>query len=69
MSCVQARRPPCSSAEIGARASILCNLCNLSYVHDAGFDWDPVRNVFANGMGDAAWLTKAYRAPWAVSVL
>ena len=67
VSCVQTRRQPCSSAEVGARASILCNLCNLSYVHDAGFDWDPARNVFANGTGDAAWLTKAYRAPWKLS--
>ena len=67
VSCVQTRRQPCSPAEVGARASILCNLCNLSYVHDAGFDWDPARNVFANGTGDAAWLTKAYRAPWKLS--
>ena len=66
VACAKARRPPCSPAETGARASILCSLCNLSYVHDAGFDWDPARNAFAHGTGDAAWLTKTYRGPWAV---
>ena len=64
--CFKSRQQPCSSAETGARASILCNLCNLSYVHDAGFDWDPARNVFANGTGEAAWLGKAYRGDWKV---
>jgi hypothetical protein len=23
----------------------------MSYKHDAGFDWDPVKNEFANGTG------------------
>ena len=44
--------------ETGARAAILCLLCNLSYVYDTGFDWDPVKCTFANGTGDPAWLRR-----------
>ena len=66
VACFKSRRQPCSPAETGARSAILCTLCNLSYVHDAGFDWDPVRNVFANGTGDAVWLGKSCRGDWKV---
>ena len=55
-----ARRQPCSNIQVGARSAILCNLANLSYVHDTGFDWDPVQNVFANGTGKAEWLDGFY---------
>ena len=54
------RQPACSCAETGGRSAILCHLCNLSYVYDTGFDWDPVMNTFANGTGDAHWLGRAY---------
>jgi len=65
VACAAARRTPCSPAETGARAAILCQLCNLSYRHDAGFDWDPRANVFAHGTGDAAWLARANpRTDW-----
>ena len=47
-----------SPAETGARASILCLLCNLSYVYDASFDWDPVKCTFANNTGDPTWLKR-----------
>ncbi len=66
--CFKSRQQPCSHMEVGARAAILCNLCNLSYVHDTGFDWDPEKNTFANGTGDVAWLTKSYRGSWGVKM-
>ena len=53
------RKEPCSPAETGGRAAILCGLYNVSYQHDAGFAWDPVANSFANGAGDAGWLTRS----------
>ena len=56
--CCASRQTPCSGVEVGARASILCQLCNTSYIHDAGFEWDPVKNTFAAGTGDAAWLKR-----------
>ena len=56
--CCRTRKPTISPAETGARASILCGLCNISYVYDAGFDWDPKKNVFAHGTGDPLWLKR-----------
>ncbi len=61
------RQPACSSAEVGGRSAILCHLCNMSYVYDSSFDWDPVANTFANGTGDAHWLVREYyRDNWKV---
>lgn len=49
--CVESRKLPITSAEVGGRASILCVLMNMSYKYDTGFDWDPVKMEFANGTG------------------
>ena len=54
------RKPACSRAEVGARSAILCQLCNMSYMYDTGFDWDPARLDFANGTGDKSWLRRPY---------
>ena len=56
--CCKTRKATISPAETGSRASILCGLCNISYVYDAGFDWDPKKNTFANGTGDPLWLKR-----------
>ena len=67
--CIETRAPTVSPAEVGARGAILCQLCNMSYVYDTGFDWDPVNLTFANGTGDPAWLKRAnYRKGWDVVV-
>ena len=47
---------------------MLCQLCNMSYVYDTGFDWDPVKMDFANGTGDAAWLKRAAYRGWNIEV-
>ena len=56
--CCLSREMTISPAETGARASILCGLCNMSYVYDTSFEWDPVKCTFANGTGDPAWLKR-----------
>jgi hypothetical protein len=67
--CCVSRETPISPAEVGARVSILCGLCNMSYVYDTGFDWDPVNCTFANGTGDPAWLKRAvYRKGWEIEL-
>jgi predicted dehydrogenase len=66
LACVRSRLLPCSSAEVGGRAAVLCHLFNLSYVHDASFDWDPKRLRFANKTGDAKWLSREYRGAWTI---
>ena len=67
--CIETREETVSPAETGARGAVLCQLCNMSYVYDTGFDWDPERMEFANGTGDPAWLRRAhYRNGWDVVV-
>ena len=57
------------TAETGGRSAILCQLCNMSYVYDASFDWDPVKCTFANGTGDPAWLKRPYnRNGWDIKL-
>ena len=54
-----------SPASVGGRTAILCGLCNMSYVYDMGFDWDPVKNEFANGTGNGISLKREfYRNGW-----
>ena len=57
--CCISREQTISPAETGARAAILCQLCNMSYMYDSSFDWDPVKCTFANGTGDPTWLKRA----------
>ena len=63
--CHFSRQETISPAETGGRSCVLCHLCNLSYVYDTGFDWDPEHLAFANGTGDESWLRRAhYRNGW-----
>ena len=67
--CCISRKPTIAPAETGARAALLCQLCNISYVYDASFDWDPVKCTFANGTGDPAWLKRPYyRNGWDIKL-
>ena len=66
--CIETREETVSPAETGARGAVLCQLCNMSYVYDTGFDWDPVKMDFANGTGDAAWLKRAAYRGWNIEV-
>ncbi|MBP5637883.1 MAG: Gfo/Idh/MocA family oxidoreductase, partial [Victivallales bacterium] len=58
--CCVSRKPTIAPASVGGRSAILCQLCNISYVYDVSFDWDPVKCTFANGTGDPAWLKRPY---------
>ena len=49
--CIETRKLPITHAGVGGHSSILCQLCNMSYKYDTGFDWDPVNMTFANGTG------------------
>ena len=44
--CYFSRKPTISPAEVGGRGAVLCQLCNMSYVYDTGFGWDPVKMDF-----------------------
>ena len=67
--CAVSRKPTISPAEVGARGAVLCQLCNMSYVYDTGFDWDPVKMDFANGTGKGISLKRDFcRNGWEVVV-
>ena len=69
ITCMKTRQPTIAPAETGARTAILCQLCNLSYVYDTGFDWNPATCTFAKGTGDRHWLRRDYcRNGWEVKV-
>jgi predicted dehydrogenase len=64
---IKKRSRPICDVEIGARSVIACHLTNLAYYHGKKFQWDPKKNEFAGGEGDAKWLTREYRGSWKVA--
>jgi hypothetical protein len=66
LQCVRERKKPITNEQVGGRSVICCHLMNLAYYHGQKFQWDPAKNTFANGTGDAQWLTREYRDPWKV---
>ena len=62
--CIRTRKAPICDVETGQRSATVCNLVNAVYFSGKGFKWDPKAETFADGTGDAAWLTREYRAPW-----
>ena len=61
---MQARKLPCCDVETGHRSATVCNLVNQVYFNQKGIKWNPQTEQFVDGTGDAAWLTREYRAPW-----
>ena len=61
--CVASRRRAISNEDVGPWSSVLCQLMNMSYVHDTGFDWDPAAMAFAGGTGNRDWLSRLEMRP------
>ena len=61
---MHARSTPCCDVETGQRSATVCNLANMVYFSGKGLKWNPAKENFADGTGDASWLTREYRAPW-----
>jgi len=66
MECVQSRKKPVTSEQVGARSAICCHLLNQAYYHGQKLRWNPATFTFADGTGDPKWLTRDYRSPWSV---
>jgi predicted dehydrogenase len=64
---IKSRKRPITDVEIGARSVTGCHLINLAYYHGKKMQWDPAKNNFAGGTGDAKWLTREYRGEWKVT--
>jgi len=67
LKCVKSRQLPICDVETGHRTATICALVNLSYLHTTSIKWDPAHEKFRDGTGEAAWLTREYRAPWKVA--
>ena len=67
--CLDSRKMTISPAEVGGRSCTLCLLCNMSYVYDTGFDWDPKRMQLAQGETKGiSTKREVYRNGWEIVV-
>ena len=64
---IKSRQPPITNEVIGARTVTACHLISQAYYHGQTIKWDPAKNNFADGSGDAKWLTREYRGAWKVA--
>ncbi len=67
ISCIRSRQRPIADVEIGAHSVIACHLLNFGYRYGQSFKWNGEKMDFADGTGNAAWLTREYRDPWKVA--
>ena len=64
LDCIRSRQKPIADVEIGARTVSVCHLVDLAYYHGQPLKWNPTREKFSDGTGDAKWLDASYRDPW-----
>jgi predicted dehydrogenase len=67
LQCIGTRKKPICDVEIGARTVTVCHLANIAYLRDARLKWDPAKEQFVDGKGQAEWLDVPHRAPWKIS--
>ena len=66
LAAIRSRQRPICDVEVGARTVTVCHLVNLAYYHGQLMKWNPARNQFAGGTGQAAWLDVPHRGEWKV---
>ena len=66
LTCVQSRKKPITSEQVGGRSAICCHLMNQAYYHGQKLKWNAEKFAFVGGTGDPTWLTRDYRSPWKV---
>ena len=58
-----------SPADVGGRRCTLCLLCNMSYIYDTGFNWDPKNMQLAEGETKGiSTKREVYRNGWEIVV-
>ena len=67
LACIRSRQKPICDVEVGARTVSVCHLVNLAYYHHQPLKWDPKKEKFVGGTGDAKWLDVPHRGPWKVA--
>ena len=66
LAAIRTRQRPVCDVEVGARTVTVCHLVNLAYYHGQLLKWNPARNQFTGGTGNAAWLDVPHRGEWKV---
>ncbi|MBI1320672.1 MAG: gfo/Idh/MocA family oxidoreductase [Candidatus Hydrogenedens sp.] len=64
LGCMESRKKPITSEQVGGRSAICCHLMNQAYYNHETLRWNPKRLRFALGGGKKEWLTENYREPW-----
>ena len=67
--CIDSRKITISPSAVGGRSCTLCLLCNMSYVYDTGFDWDPVKMEIVGDKAKTLSICRDhYRNGWDIEV-
>jgi predicted dehydrogenase len=66
LDCVRSRKQPAADVEIGHRAATACQLAVIAYKAGRAIRWDSERETIMGDSGAQRYLTKTYRAPWAL---
>ena len=64
LGCMRSRELPRSDVEIGHYSMIACHLGNIAFRLGRQVCWDAGSETIVNDTGAAAYVTRAYRAPW-----
>lgn len=65
--CIQSRKDPNCTIEIGRNAALVAHLGNIAYRTGRKLEWDANLGKIANDNEANTYLTPSYRAPWKLS--
>lgn len=66
LDCVRSRERPVADVETGHRAATACQLAVIAYRAGRAIRWDPRQETILGDREAQKYLTKNYRAPWAL---
>jgi hypothetical protein len=66
LECIRSRQQPNADVEIGRLSTTICHLGNISCRLGRDIRFDAKTETFGNDAAANAWLTKAYRSPYAL---
>lgn len=69
LDCIKSRKLPICDVAIGHRSATVCHLGNISIRTGKKLKWDPAKEAIVGDTEAAKWVSKAYRAPWALPLV
>ncbi len=67
LACIKSRELPICDVEIGHRSATVCHLGNIAIRLGRKLTWDPAKEQFVGDDEANTWLSRPYRAPWALT--